>query len=429
MYRRSPALTRRGLLGGTGSVAVAAMISSCGGGAGGGGDDEVSLLNWEQVKGTPLEEAIRTYEEESGEQVDIQPVPTSDYDTKMRTVISAGTAPDIMRINDDFVRGFSDEGALLDLSTYIEEDQVDTRQFATEVFEFPLQADGTHTGWVLGHQPRLIFYNVDAFEDAGAPLPPREWTAEDWTWDDFVERAQTLTVPGERYGALIYLDTGYEQTFTVNHGSKTGIFSEDGTEFTLAGDAEVEALQWAVDLTCQHEVQPPWSELQQDNADAQMFAQGKLAMMFATFGTVPYLRDTVKDFRWDVAPPPGDVEQKTESSVIVFTIPESATNPDRAWNLLKFLSSEEGGTILAKGGAFTPINLAAADKIDTGEGPENILLFAEAANHLTATNQTRNTLGARELYRPALDAAYNCERPVGEVLEEIKPQVESALAG
>jgi len=170
--------------------------------------------------------------------------------------------------------------------------------------------------------------------------------------------------------------------------------------------------------------------LQQDNAETQLFAQGKLAMMYATFGTVPYLRTTIKDFTWDVAPPPADVEQRTESSVIVFCIPKAAKNPDQAWALLKYLSSEEGGRILLQGGALTPINnKAAAALAPNGKMPEHIGLFGEASKHLTATNQTKNTLGARELYRPALDQAYNCEKPVGEVLQQIKPQVETALKG
>ena len=177
-------------------------------------------------------------------------------------------------------------------------------------------------------------------------------------------------------------------------------------------------------------MQPPWSALQQDNVQNQMFAQGKIAMMFATFGTVPYLRTAVKDFTWDVAPPPGDVEQKTESSVIVFCVPKKAKNPDQAWDLLKYLASEEGGKILLQGGAFTPINLkAAAELAPNGKAPAHIGLFAEAAKHLTATNQTKNTIGARELYRPALDPAYNCEKPVGDVLRGVKSQVENALKG
>lgn len=425
-------LSRRKFLAGLSGLAAGGLLAGCGGNgdSGAGGKNGLTFLNWQQVKATPLEQAIQAYEKSSGTSVTVQPAVTQEYDTKMRTLLAGGSPPDVMRINDDFVRGFSEQGALLDLKPYIEKDGLDTAQFAKEVFEFPKQADGSHTAWVVGYEPRLVFYNVDLFKEAGVPLPPTTWTGTDWTWDAFADRARKLTIPGKRWGALVYLDTGYEQTFTVNHGSQTGIFSPDGSQFTLAGDKEVEALQWATDLTCKDKVQPPWSMLQQDNAETQLFAQGKLAMMYATFGTVPYLRSTIKDFTWDVAPPPADVEQKTESSVIVFCIPKKAKNPDQAWGLLKYLASEDGGRILLQGGAFTPINnKAAAELAPGGKMPQHIGLFGEASKHLTATNQTKNTLGARELYRPALDNAYNCEKPVGEVLQQIKPQVETALKG
>ncbi|MFI7067430.1 ABC transporter substrate-binding protein [Kribbella sp. NPDC050124] len=427
-------LSRRRFLAGLTGLAAGGMLAGCGGNgnASGGGDGKgLTFLNWQQVKGTPLEQAIQAYEKSSGAKVTVQPAVTQEYDTKMRTLLAGGSPPDVMRINDDFVRGFSEQGALLDLKPYLEKDGVDTAAFAKEAFEFPKQPDGSHTAWVLGYEPRLIFYNVDLFKQAGVPLPPTTWSPDGWTWADFADRAKKLTDPAKKqYGALVYLDTGYEQTFTVNHGSETGIYSTDGAQFTLPGAKEVEALQWATDLTCKDKVQPPWSALQQDNVQNQLFAQGKIAMMFATFGTVPYMRTTVKDFTWDVAPPPADVQQKTEASVIVFCIPKTAKNPDQAWELLKFLAGEEGGKILLQGGAFTPINKkVAAQLAPGGKMPEHIGLFGEAANHLTATNQTKNTLGARELYRPALDQAYNCEKPVGDVLNQIKPQVETALKG
>jgi multiple sugar transport system substrate-binding protein len=425
-------LTRRSFLGGAIGSAIgvtgAGLLAACG--SGGAGSDSLTFLNWESIKGTPMEKALQAFEKESGEKLTIQPAPADDYDTKMRTLLSAGTPPDVMRINDDFVRGFSGQGALLDLNDYIKRDRLAANRFAKEAFEFPKQPDGSHTAWVIGYEPRLIFYNIDAFKQAGVPLPPTEWSAGGWTWDDFAERAKALTEDGKRWGALVYLDTGYEQTFTTNHGSQTGIYSEDGTKFTLAEPTAVEALQWATDLTCKAKVQPPWSELQQDNADTQLFAQGRVAMIFAPFSVVPYLRTTVKDFTWDVAPPPADKEQRTEASVIVFTIAKSAPHPDKAWELLKFLASEQAGKILAEAKEMTPIDKQAAQLIKPdGESPAHVNLFAEAANHLTAPNQTANTLGARELYRPALDAAYNCEKPVGEVLDGIKPQVEAALKG
>src|SRR5690606_18557842 len=350
----------------------------------------------------------------------------SAYDVKVRTVLSGGVPPDVMRINDDFVRGFSEQGTLTDLSRYIERDGLETSEFATEPFEFARQPDGSLTAWVIGYQPRLIFYNVDLFEAEGVRRPPTTWSAQGWGMDDFVAAARALTIEGERYGGLIYLDTGYEQTFTTNHGHASGIFSEDGTRFTLADPLATEALQWAVDLTCRHHVQPPWSQLQQDNADSQMFAQGRLAMLYGTFDLVPYFRDTITDFTWDVAPPPADVHQRTEASVVVFAVAKSARNKNRAWELLKFLASEEGGTIFANAGAFIPIHNKAAELlVPDDRSPAHLDLFVEAADHLVATNQTRNALAARQLYRPALDAAYNCERSVADVLADIKEPVQA----
>jgi multiple sugar transport system substrate-binding protein len=307
---------------------------------------------------------------------------------------------------------------------------LDTNQFIMPSFNFPEQPDGSHTAWVVGIEPRLIFYNVDMFKEAGAAPPPTEWTSENWTWDDFLNTAKQLTVKDDQWGGLIYYDTGYEQTFSVNNGDEPGIYSEDGKDFTLASPKGAEAVQWATDLTCEHGVQPPWSQLQQEFIDQQLFAQGKVAMIFGTFGIVPYLEETIKDFTWDVAPPPAKVHQMTEASVIVFASGTDSENPEGAWKLLNFLSSEEAGKILAKGRAFNPINKEAAKLIKpTDQPPAHINLFAEASNYLTAPNQTDATNEARDLYRPALDKVYNCEASAQEVLNSVKPRVEELLAG
>ena len=219
-------LSRRRFLAGLTGIAASGALAGCGGNGNAGGDSKKSLtfLNWQQVKGTPLEQAIQAYEKSSGTKVKCSR--RSRRSTHQdRTLIAGGSPPDVMRINDDFVRGFSTQGALLDLKSYIEKDKLDTSQFAKETYEFPKQPDGSHTAWVLGYEPRLIFYNVDLFKQAGVPLPPTTWSSTGWTWDDFQEKAKKLTDPAKKqYGALVYLDTGYEQTFTVNHGSRPGSF-------------------------------------------------------------------------------------------------------------------------------------------------------------------------------------------------------------
>src|SRR5262249_3847662 len=147
------------------------------------------------------------------------------------------------------------------------------------------------------------------------------------------------------------------------------------------------------------------------------------------FGVTPYFRENIKNFTWDIAPPPAKANQRTESSVVVFAVPKSARNPDLAWELLKYLSGPEGGAILAEGRQYTPINNTAAKAVKPDKAsPAHLNLFAEAGTHLTQPNQTSNTLGARDIYRPALDNVYLGKESAKSVLTSLRSQVEKALS-
>jgi multiple sugar transport system substrate-binding protein len=425
----SASLSRRRLLAGVGALAGSAILPACGKSA--QSKNTITLLNDENTDGTPLGEAIKAFEKQSGKKVEVQPAP-SDYDTKMRTVLASPAPPDVMRVNDDYVRGLSDDGVLLDLGKYIKRDHINAADYATKAFNFPTQPDGRHTAWVIGYSPRVIYYNVDWFKSAGVQLPPGTWTDEHWTWDDFLDAAKKLTKGTNKWGALVYLDTGYEQTFSINNGSATGIFSANGKQFTLADPKGIEAVEWATDLTTKYQVQPPWSVLQGVNVDTTFFTQQKVAMLFDTFQVTPYFRDNVKNFTWDIAPPPGKVNQDTESSMIVYGIPKKSKNPDGAWELLNFLAGPDGGAVLAKGKEFTPVNNKAGETVKAdAKSPAHLGLFAEAVHHMTQPNQTTNTLGARDLYRPpngALADVYGGKKSPSEVLNTLRPKINKVLS-
>lgn len=391
---------------------------------------EITFINWDPIEGTPYQVVIEEFEKQTGRKVNVQPTPSDQYETKIRSMLAGGTPLDVMRINDDFVRGYSVDNLLLDLTPYMESARVDPDKYYEPVFNFSKQPDGKYTASAIGNQPRLIYYNVDMFNEAGVPLPPITWTSENWTWNDFLERAKQLTKGDERWGALVYDDTGYEQTFTVNNGQDDGIWSKDGKKFMLGEPKGVEAVQWVTDLTCVHHVQPERSLLAQSQAANQLFVSGKIGMFFRPFGVVPYLRKNVEDFVWDVAPPPGKERQQTEGSLIVFCTPRTTKNPEGAWELLQFFGGPSGSKIFADSGTFVPAFKESATLIKPGGlPPAHIELFAEAMNHNTATNFTENTERARNIYRPQLDLVYNCESKAQDVFDQVRQEVEDALAG
>lgn len=425
-----PAATEAAGQAATTEAAATAPAAAAGAPAPADAGAEIVFINWDPIEGTPYQTAIEAFEKETGRKVNVQPTPSDQYETKIRSMLAGGTPLDIMRINDDFVRGYSVDNLLLDLSPLIKESKLNPDDYFEPIYEFPQQPDGTYTAWCIGNQPRLIYYNVDMFNEAGVPLPPTTWTSDNWKWDDFLERAKQLTKENERWGALVYDDTGYEQTFAVNNGQEEGIWSEDGKKFLLGEPKGVEAVQWVTDLTCEHGVQPERSMLAQSQAANQLFVSGKIGMFYRPFGVVPYMRKNVKDFVWDVAPPPGKEQQQTEGSLIVFCTPKTTKNPEGAWELLQFLGGPGGSKIFAEAGTFVPAFKESAAQIKSvDQPPAHIQLFVEAMKHNTTTNFTENTERARNIYRPQLDLVYNCESKAQDVFDQVRQEVEDALAG
>lgn len=448
MTHSGPGTTRRRFLGQmaatTATVSVATRVGQVGASSPNSAllqaDDvgTTTLMNWDPIEDSSTEAVINEYRQRTGRTIEVIPTPGrgTDYETKVRTMLAGGTAPDIMRMNDDYVRFYSNKDQVLDLTPYIERDQIDSDDYFEPIWNFTKQPNGEHTAWSIGNQPRLFFYNVDMFNEAGVTLPPKEWTAEGWTWDDFLEKAKQLTVEGEQWGVLVYDDTGHETVFPVNNGLEDGVYSEDGETFTLASPEGVEAIQWVADLTCVHGVQPERGLVRQPDSGNNLFLQGKIGMIERTQSNVDYFRRNATDFEWDVAPPPAKVEvpQKGYGSFIVYAVTKVAENPDGAWELLKFMAGPDGGKIFASAGTFVPALKEAAEVIAAESPPpdfypQNIQLIAAAPEHQAEVNLTNNTEDARNVYRPLLDLIYTCEASAEDTLYGVKEEVESVLRG
>ncbi len=404
-----------------------------------------SFMNWDDIKGTPIEEVLQAYEKQTGNKFENVPNPGSgtEYETKVRTMLAGGTAPDIMRVNDDYVRYYSIKDQVRDLTPYLKRDNIKPEDYYAPIYDFAKQPDGKYGAWSIGNQPRAIYYNVNMFKAAGVPLPPKDWTKQGWTWNDFLETAKKLTKGDQQYGALVYDDTGSEQTWAVNNGVADGIYAKDGKKFTLADPKGAEAIQWLADLSCKHKVQPERGLVEQGttpNLGNNLFVAGKVAMIFRTQGTIGYFRKNVPkagepgSFEWDVAPVPGNVDQKSEGSLICFAITKPAKNPDGAWELLKFMGGPEGSKIFAERGAWITAHKASNDFLKPGKEPPasypaNLALFAKATEFGTVVNFTENTENARNVYRSEFAKIWNCQETAKVVLDRVRRDVEEALSG
>lgn len=431
MISKAPVISRRSLLLAGGGAAGAMLLASCGSpgsGSSGGNAKTLTGASWaDGVNDLVFGQIKSDFEKASGLTVNPQaPVPFSDYQTRFRTLIAGGSPPDLMRLNDDFLREMSDKKTILDVDAYVKKDNLDASGYFEKVFDFTSLPNG-RAGLALGSAPRVMFYNKTLFKEKGVPLPPTTWTSEGWTWDDFLETAKALTT-NEVWGTVVVKDTAFENIWSTNNGGD-GIFSQDGKKFALSDSEGVEAMQWAADLSLVHKVAPPWADIAGEQAEQQLFAAGRTGMLLSAMSIVSYLEKNITNFEWDIAPIPARVNQYTEGSMVVMVIPAKAKNPDGAWEFLKYITGPEGGKAFAENRICVPLSRKAAESIVPGaDGPENIQLFAEAAANNRNVYSTTATAAAVAIYRPQLQRALIGEITVKEALTSSRAQVEAALA-
>jgi multiple sugar transport system substrate-binding protein len=431
-------LTRRSLLKGVGLAAlagaVAPTLAACSGSepaAGGGGP--VSLLSWDTDSDSPLYTVTQDWAKSVSSAVDVQSIPGGDeYEAKLRTVLASGAPPDAIRINDDYVKGYYAEGSLLDLREYMEKDGINADDYYAVAFDFPKQPDGAHAAWPIMTNPGVIYINPDAFKEAGVDLPPTDWSDSGWTWDDFLATAQKLNKPGERYGCLVFPDTALETVWTVSNGSD-GIYSKDGTRFTLAEQPATDAIQWVADLALKHKVHPDFATItageNTPNWALSQLATGKVAMMLGLTSGIPYLRKNAK-VPFDIVPTPKQVSRTTVNTMTVLAIPKDSKNPDQAWSLLKYAVGAEASGVLAQSRGFMPVSKSAAKLfVPDDKGPANLALVSQALENAVNENFSEYIQQARSLYRPVLDNVWSGQQTAAEALGGVAAKVNDVLAG
>ncbi|MDZ5077228.1 ABC transporter substrate-binding protein [Nesterenkonia sp. HG001] len=220
---------RRGTSALTAGLAAALALTACGGG-GGGDDDEVTLrfVWWgSDARHQNTQEIIDAFEEEhpditiSGDFGD-----WDGYWDQLATQTAAADSPDIIQMDELYLREYADRGSLLDL------DQVDTSQMDDTVVDNGRTEGGLY-GITIGINAFTILANPDLFDEAGVEMPDDAT----WTWDDYRDIAVELSEDLDgAWGAGGFDETGGFQTWVRQQG---GHLSNDEGElgFTVE-DAE-----------------------------------------------------------------------------------------------------------------------------------------------------------------------------------------------
>lgn len=344
----------------TGEAPAAATTESTAAASTEAASAEEVTLKWAlwDLQSSPYYTSIKEAYEASHPGVTIEMVDlgSTDYMTVLATELSgSGSDFDVVTIKD--VPGYAtlvQKGAILSLDDYIAKDGVDLSKYAGatdqvtvdgSLYELPFRNDF----WVL-------FYNKDLFDAKGVAYPTNDMTFEEY---DALAREMTDTTFGSQvYGAHYHTWRSAVQLFGVLDGKHTIL---DGNYEFFKPYYEM-VLNQEKDGVCRK-----YTDLKTEGLHySAAFSGGDVAMMNMGSWFISTMIANLQNGEYDSSlcgnwgivkyPHAEGVEPGSTLGTITGIAVASATDtPDASWEFVRWLSGEEGATVVANSGNFPAI--------------------------------------------------------------------------
>ncbi|HVN14533.1 MAG TPA: sugar ABC transporter substrate-binding protein [Anaerolineales bacterium] len=287
-------------------------------------------------------------------------VDVSDWDsywTKLKTMLSAGTPPDVFAMDAPLYLDYQSRGVLLNLQPYLDKNPDMLKGVYPQTLEAYKTPDGMY-GLPRDFQTIALFYNKDMFDAAGVAYP-----TADWTYDDLREAAKKLTKVGPDgkvtqfgfYSDLWDMELIWSEAIWAYGGD---VISADHTKTLLGEPKALQAWQLFHDMMFVDKSWPTSTTAGEYGGDP--FLAGVAAMTTIGHWAVPGYAEA--KFKWDVAPmPTGPNGKATSVNSAGFVIGKDSKNHDAAFEFLKYVLSEPAQKRLAELGFACPVLQSVAE--------------------------------------------------------------------
>ncbi len=379
-----------------------------------GGDDQPARSGDEpesvpaisfQVTGDPEEtraykELAQSYKQETGRTVTVVEVPERDVHlAKLTTGFSAGRAPDVFLLNYRYLGGFAERKVIDPAGPRLDSSDAFARE---DFFPLPLEAfeyDGELQCIPQNASSLAVYYNADAFREAGIEPP-----GDSWTYDEFAAAAEKLTGDG-RHGVGIDLSTIRAAPWVWAAGGDLVDDETNPTRFEFDTPEGRRGLEHVLALR-RNGWAPSADEVDAKGVDDR-FLEGSLGMFLSSRRDVPVLR-TITDFEWDVAPFPTDVEPASVLHSDGFCMAKG-DKADAAWKWVEYALGAKGQEVLAASGRSVPSLRAVAESpvfLDADEPPASSKVFVDALSQMHKLPVTPNWVDVEGRTDDVLESLY-----------------------
>jgi multiple sugar transport system substrate-binding protein len=288
-----------------------------------------------------FEDMIKKYND-SQEKYEIVPtyVPFANMKKQLSIGVAAGNdLPDIVQLDNPDHASYSAMGTFEDLT-----DRINQWGQAQNFFQGPINSvmyQGKYYGLPLDSNCLALYYDKDAFAQAGIQNPPQNW-------DELREDAKKLT-KGDRYGLAISAVKSEEGTFQY----LPWLLSTGANYDKLSAPEASKSLEILSNLIKDNSMSKEVINWTQGDVEKQ-FAAGKAAMMVNGPWNIGPMKTDAPNMKWGIALIPKDKQNASvlggENIAIV-----KGKNVNGAWDFISWLMKPDNmESFITKTGYFPP---------------------------------------------------------------------------
>ncbi|HYE36410.1 ABC transporter substrate-binding protein [Methylocaldum sp.] len=327
--------------------------------------DSLRLTGWisSPVEETLTRSFIDTFERRHpGLPVHYEPI-TANYMDKLLLMLATGTAPDVVMLEAFWIPLLVDYDVLLPLDDFVAQDP----GFFPEDFEPALldafRFNGKLYGLPKDYSTLVLYFNPAMFAKAGLAGAPR-------TWDEFAEYARRLTRDTDGDGIVDQYGYCHAEAFEY---SLPFVWQNRGEYFDAQGRAAfdepafVKALSFLQRMKTDGVAVMPSDVGAAWNMDA--FGRGRVAMAISGLWAANFMKETYARTPYRVAPLPAGKQAASIAFVAGYAIPKATRHPDKAWQVLRYLTGPEGGRIWEKSGIGLPARRSVTRDLELERDP------------------------------------------------------------
>lgn len=382
------------------ALSATAVLGGCGGGdkkESASGKTTIRFASWDVGEDADRQQAIVDKFNESQDEIEVAfEAYGSDFDTKISAGMGSGDAPDVMYMWNypAYHEGLEPIGAYLE-----KEGEEFKAKYEEALWNYNAYGDEIY-GVPVGFTTHVLYFNKDIFAEAGVEEP-----TADWTWDDLIAAAKTISEKTDAKGFSFQMKPDpYDFEMYLWSNGTAYCDKEQNMEGNLNSDEAKEVFQMFQDM----EKEGYAIATEKDGSDE--FRAGQTAMYINASWAISNL--DADGVNYGVTKQPA-FEGKTPVSIVNssgIAISAKSEHKDAAWEFMKFYSDEE---------------YAKAYKEMNTEGHEAFVeMLAQSGGHSPASFIMEDWSEASEALSLAFEEIFNPSslRDVAEALDEAAQQ-------